>query len=119
MSNNTQVRNLLSELVPTPTGKKDENGNPILVENKSVKIPTASAVSLYDLIAPHANTERVVIQLDGQIRLRTDGGNPTASFGALFGKFDCPDFPVEMLKHIRAISVAGVEVNAFVIQLTY
>lgn len=119
MSNNTQVRNLLSELVPTPTGQKDSNGNPILVENKSVQIPTASAVSLYDLVAPHPNTERVVIQLDGQIRLRTDGKNPTASFGALFGKFDCPDFPVEMLKHIRAISVAGVTVNAFVIQLTY
>lgn len=73
MSNNTQVRNLLSELVPTPTGQKDADGNPILVENKSVQIPTASAVSLYDLIAPHPNTERVVIQLDGQIRVRTDG----------------------------------------------
>ncbi|MBQ6533662.1 MAG: hypothetical protein IJI37_00685, partial [Opitutales bacterium] len=81
MASNTNIRNLLSELVPTPTGEYDGNNKIVLVENKSITVPTSEAVSLYDLIAPHQNTERVVLQLDGNIRARTDGRDPTASFG--------------------------------------
>ena len=114
-----RVVNAASELIPTRIGMRDADGNEMIVPNRTIVIPVGESANLRELISPHANTRIVMLQLDGQIRMKTDGSAPTAQEGLLFGEYDNPAFGVEQIVSMNVISAGDAEVHAFVTEWSY